>query len=84
MGGRILLTSDPVPVVVKAFHGSWTKPISISEGSCYFIFFLLLLLLLFVMIKVLRSNSLYHPHASVSEHYNAKLAVVTFDIDCIG
>lgn len=60
--GGIHLKSDPVPVKGKDFNGSWTKPLCISEGFCYFF---LLLLLLFVILKVLRSNGLYHPHASV-------------------
>lgn len=38
--GGIHLTSDPFPVIGKDFNGSWTKPLSISEGSCYFFFFL--------------------------------------------
>lgn len=62
--GGIHLTSDPFPVIGKDFNGSWTKPLSISEGSCYFFFFKLVVLL-FVILKVLRSNGLYHPHASV-------------------
>lgn len=61
-GGEIHSTSDPVPTRGKGFNESWTKPLSILEGSCYFF---LLLLLLFVVFKVLRSNGLYHPHASV-------------------
>lgn len=60
--GGIHLTSDPFPVIGKDFNGSWTKPLSISEGSCYFFFFKLVVLL---FVKVLRSNGLYHPHASV-------------------
>lgn len=36
---NIHLPSDPVPVIGKDFDGSWTKPLSISEGSCYFLFF---------------------------------------------
>lgn len=76
------LKSDPVPIIGKDLSGSWTKHLSISEGSCYF--FLVLLLLLFVILKVLRSKGLYHPWCIRSEHYNAMLTMVTFDIDCIG